>query len=715
MSGGFPALPPLPQAELYSLTGENIYETIRDNETTLHEEDRSKKCNEPLAPGNPISRKHDPVISESTNSTIPTNNSSISAVHHASALVTPRDIKQITDESGYLNPTQENEPDFFNVPSALSTEGKCLTHQHLNPPQGGNEVHLSEGLTDPKHNDQELVESRELENVMADDWHLVPREERQNADTPNALSDNTGIRCNKLRNDLASSWDEGNSAIKERVYYSLDDDSSEERKYYDVGSAKASQGPLTKGNSKIGPTSKQESVDDQGYLVPGVEEFPRLVTSVEPLRPNKETTCFVPYFPATSDKTTTKSTFPTVDNDTEDDEVRHTYFGLDDFSEDGDPQCLGINDGQKFEIGHDDNCVSGSKLTNRKDHGTGDSINSIQHLIDELGYLILNDEESETIRSESLHLIDDTGYLLPNVKDHKVARDTSSSSFVRDEGDNGNVDIVHSYFGFKDRLGGDEHSPECGGEPGVERQLETENAHSPPGATLNEGAGTTKIQHSYFGFRDAVGEDNDYQSEILLGNDEVKVQEKGGQTSSLSLMALQGNNNSLSNDHNCGGREKDETEKSCIPSSLLADRDTDYDEIIHSYFGFNDALEEKRPKHSNEQNDCVEDQGKISSSSSPCRKDKHGDIHPGPSDMGRYRLHESIDSHVSIQSSDGSGSPSFHHTYLDFNDLQEQQGRDTSDGSDSPSFQHTYLDCNDLQEQQSKETLHNYEMVEERT
>ena len=56
-------------------------------------------------------------------------------------------------------------------------------------------------------------------------------------------------------------------------------------------------------------------------------------------------------------------------------------------------------------------------------------------------------------------------------------------------------------------------------------------------------------------------------------------------------------------------------------------------------------------------------------------------------EVARHRFYDAIDSHVSIP---------------------------PSDGSHSPSFQHTYLDLNDLQEQQSKETLHNYEMVEER-
>ena len=300
----------------------------------------------------------------------------------------------------------------------------------------------------------------------------------------------------------------------------------------------------------------------------------------------------------------------------------------------------------------------------------------------------------ETRRSEGPRLIDDTGYLLPNVENHKVARDTSSSIFVRGEGDTGSVEIVHSYFGFRDGLEeGELKTPD--GKSGAERQLDNEDAHSPPGATSNDDAGTLQIQHSYFGFRDAVGkeytlgEDEDYQSEILFGNDGVKVQEKDGQTSSPSLMALQGKHNRMSTHHdNVSGCGKGEKEESCLSSLLLADRDTGYDEIIHSYFGFNDALEERHPKH--EHTNCVEEQdeqGKISSSSSPCRKDRHGEIHPGSSDMGRYRLHESIDSHVSI--------PSF-------------------DGSHSPSFQHTYLDFNDLQEQQSKETLHNYEMVEER-
>ena len=143
------------------------------------------------------------------------------------------------------------------------------------------------------------------------------------------------------------------------------------------------------------------------------------------------------------------------------------------------------------------------------------------------------------------------------------------SSFVRDEEDAGSVDIVHSYFGFRDGLeGGERSSPYCDGDPRVERPLKNGKAFSPTGATSDEDAGTLQIQHSYFGLRDAVGEYKDYQSEI------------------------QGKHNRLRTHHgNASGCEKDEKKESSLSPVLLPDRYPGYNKIIHSYFGVDDVPE----------------------------------------------------------------------------------------------------------------------------
>ena len=310
-------------------------------------------------------------------------------------------------------------------------------------------------------------------------------------------------------------------------------------------------------------------------------------------------------------------------------------------------------------------------MSKKHDLVTSEGIHAGQ-ITDEFGYLHPKQEnEPDFFNVPSTFSTECKRVNHPNL--NQLQGGNELSSFVRDEGDAGSVDIVHSYFGFRDGLVGDElSSPDYDGDPGVERPLQNGKAFSPTGATSDEAAGTLQIQHSYFGFRDAVGEDKDYQSEI------------------------QGKHNRLRTHHdNASGCEKDEKEESCLLSVLLPDRDTGNDEIIHSYFGIDDVPEKRRPEHSIEQNDCVKEEDKVRLSYSPSRRDgnnrepTHFEIHPGEisSDMAQHRWYESMDSHVSIPSADCSASPSFQHTYLAFSDLQEQQ---------------------------SKGTHHNYEVVDQR-
>ena len=318
-------------------------------------------------------------------------------IHKASQVSTQSDgsfiskTEQIIDESGYLQPKQDNDPDFSILAMAFPPENESSTKRQPNPDQSGS----SDELTNPNQ-----TEPRASINSSVDEsGYLVPRDELGNdGETPYAISENTSIiACNTLQNDPVTSAVD--SCAKERVYYSLDDKSSAGRKYYDNRPARASQCPRVKDNKIRPSTSKQKSTDDGGYLVPSVEELPRPISFVEPFPPFEET--LVPNIPDTYDKATAKTTSPTVNIDKDDDSVRHTHFGSDDFSEEGDNLCSGatdINERTYFEIGHadddDDDNVSGSKLPSNKQHGTGDTINSIQHLIDELGYLILNDEKS---------------------------------------------------------------------------------------------------------------------------------------------------------------------------------------------------------------------------------------------------------------------------------------------------------------------------------
>ena len=738
MSGGFPALPPKPLGELPLSSTENINETIRENETHGLKESLSKKIHQ-LTSGETMTGKHNPGIAEDIYATIPdmttpretteqvdklvngANQSSISALLHTppqgltevdghTSGTTNRE--QIIDESGYLQPKQDNEPDFSIFAMAFPTESNNLTNGQINNlDQRCTERHLVDDLSDPK------LKVQVPNKASVDDMgYLTPLEDLQNdTETPYASSVDNCFRVRDAVQEIPiTSTDVGNDA-DQRIFYSLDDYSSAGRKYYDIGPSKASQGSvkiLEEANNVGSYATKEEPIDEQGYLVPGVEEYPRVSASMQPFCPVNETSNVVPQIPENSDISTTKRTFRSINIDMVGDTLKHTYFGMDDFSEGCDPECpvaIGNRDKKYCKIGQDADGYSGSEQPNTREHETDDTGNSFQHLIDDLGYLVLTLEETENTISPNLRILDDSGYLLPSVGGHEKADETLSSSIVKEQGETESSKILHSYFEFKDSLKQSEKPCETLLSSMVRGERETRSPeifHSYFGfkdavedsetADETSSSDTQQIRHSYFGFRDVLEEGKNYPCEVPLRNDGGKVQRNDSVTSSLSLAAAKDKDSRPSIFSYIGGFDKEEKEDSSHSSLLLAEENAGSDEIEHSYFGSEDVLKERQEKHQMDQEDYAEEQGTKRSASSPSREggnigDRfYSEIPPDNvthQEVARYRFYDAIDSHVSIP-------PSY--------------------GSHSPSFQHTYLDFNDLQEQQSKETLHNYEMVEER-
>ena len=481
MSGGFPALPPKPHGELPLSSTENIYETIRDNEPPCLNESLSKN-NQELTSGETMIEKLDPVIAEDIYATIPdmktlrhttepvdmlvngANQSAISALLH-----TPREgltevdgnisgttnTEQIIDESGYLQPKQDNEPDFSIFAMAFPTESNNLTNGQSNLDQRCTKQHLVDDLSDPK------LKDRVPTKASVDDMgYLMPLEDLQNdTETPYASSVDNCVKVRDAVQEIPiTSTDVGNDA-DQRIYYSLDDYSSEGRKYYDIGPSKASQcnvKRLEEANKVGSSVTKEEPFDEQGYLVPGVQEFyPRPSASMQPFCPVNETSTVVPQIPKNSDISTTKRAFRSIYIDKVGDTLKHTYCGMDDFSEGCDLECpvaIGNHDKKYCKIGQDANGYSDSEQPNYRAHDTEDTGNSFQHLIDDLGYLVLTLEETENAISPNLRILDDSGYLLPSVGGYEKADETLSSSIVKEQGETESSKILHSYFGFKDSL-----------------------------------------------------------------------------------------------------------------------------------------------------------------------------------------------------------------------------------------------------------------------
>ena len=766
MSGGFPALPPKPHVELPLSSTENIYETIRDNEPPCLNESLSKNIQERTS-GETMTEKLDLGIAEDIYATIPdmktlrhttepvdmlvngANQFSSSALLHTPPQgLTEVDghtsgttnTEQIIDESGYLQHKQDNEPDFSIFAMAFPTESNNLTNGQSNLDQRCTERHLVDDLSDPKLKDQ-MPNKASVDDM----GYLMPLEDlQQDTETPYASSVDNCVKVRDAVQEIPiTSTDVGNDA-HQRIYYSPDDYSSEGRKYYDIGPSKASQGSvklLEEANNVGSSATKEEPFDEQGYLVPGVEEYPRPSASMQPFCPVNETSNVVPQIPENSDISTTKRTFRSIYIDKVGDTLKHTYCGMDDFSEGCDLECpvaIGNHDKKYCKISQDANGYSGSEQPNNRGHDTEDTGNSFQHLIDDLGYLVLTLEETENAISPNLRILDDSGYLLPSVGGYEKADETLSSSIAKEQGETESSKILHSYFGFKDSLKQSEKPCETvlssmvrgeretrsseifhsyfGFKDAVEdsetadetssSEIKTEaetgsseiltSAHSPSAATNECDDDSQQIRHSYFGFRDVLEEGNNYPCEVPLGNDGGKVQRNDSGTSSLSLAAAKDEDSRPSILSYIGGFYKEEKEDSSHSSLHLSEEKAGSDEIEQSYFGSEDVLKERQEKHQMDQEDYAEEQGTKRSASSPSREG--GNIGERfyseiPQDnvthqeVARYRFYDAIDSHVSIPPSDGSHSPSFQHTYLDFNDLQEQQ---------------------------SKETLHNYEMVEER-
>ena len=725
MSGGFSALPPKPHGELPLSSTENIYETIRDNEPPCLTESLSKNIQD-MTSGETMTEKLDPGIAEDIYATIPdmktlrhtrepvdmlvngVNQSSISALLHTS----PEGLtevdghtsgttnkEQIIDESGYLQPKQDNEPDFSIFAMAFPTESNNLTNGQSNLDQRCTERHLVDDLSYPK------LKVQVPNKASIDDMgYLMPLEDLQNdTETPYASSVDNCVKVRDAVQEIPiTSTDVGNDA-DQRIYYSLDDYSSEGRKYYDIGPSKASQcnvKRLEEANNVGFSVTKEEPFDEEGYLVPGVQEYPQPSASMQPFCPVNETSNVVPQIPKICDISTTKRAFRSIYIDKVGDTLKHTYCGMDDFSEGCDPEC-------PVAIGNHDN-------------------------------LVLTLEETENTISPNLRILDDSGYLVPSVGGHEKADETISSSIVKEQGETESSKILHSYFGFKDSLKQSEkpcetvlssmdrgereirsseifHSyfgfkdtvadSETADEtPSSEIKTEAEigsseiltSAHSPSAATNECDADTQQIRHSYFGFSDVLEEGKSYPCEVPHDNDGGKVQRNDSGTSSLSLAAAKDKDSRPSIFSYIGGFDKEEKEDASNLSLLLAEENAGSDEIEHSYFGSEDVLKERQEKHQMDQEDYAEEQGTKRSASSPSREGGnigerlYSEIPPANvthQEVAQYRFYDAIDSHVSIPSSDGSHSPSFQHTYLDFNDLQEQQG---------------------------KETLHNYQMVEER-
>ena len=479
-------LPPRRPGDLpVASSTENIYESIRDQETYGMVENSLKRHTKQATLTEAIAQElftpsptdddatyavvHD--LKAPSDSDLEKNGSSqheddkflssalpVSPIDDNSKVLNRKD-EGIIDESGYLLPKEDSDIDLSVFGMAFPS--KQSSHLDKSDKDSGTPV-----IT--KHTS--VVEGSGHLLFNAKKLNSFPRFEVRLGDLL-SQSDDLPHR----RTSMNASMMHNNAEMIKHTYFGYDDSnedgcedkhSIEDKEYCHIhpndDSSRSKVAQCQKYETIGDPVSPPSEVDDIGYLVPSEDIQRKSRASLPPIPMKQKSSGDETSRLNLESEEVVKHTTGCVmgsdgDKYTADDlQIQHSYLELADviqnLSVKG--QEAGDSDHAKYsEITAETSTCDSKENTVKGKDGTG-LLDQLPGLVDDLGYLVLSTEEQSESQIPVSSLVDDGGYLVPNIE-HVDLMKRQTSQFVTMNPQNPGIDdIQHSYFGFNDSLSG---------------------------------------------------------------------------------------------------------------------------------------------------------------------------------------------------------------------------------------------------------------------
>ena len=479
VSRDLPVIPPRRQGDLpITSSTENIYESIRDNETYYGIKDDSLKRDIKL--GTLSESVAQEIFSPSyldddayavvpdliaPSDTFPSEKGAPVLPNQDKITSLNKETNRINDESGYLLPEGDDDIDVSVFGLAFPSKRNSSTDQ-----VSSFKVGKATSLVD----DSGYLLSRGREQHENDNstrqsaggvGYFSPRDH-------DLVKNKSSTYPASLQNDaemIRHTYFGYNDSSEDVQHGRADTQNTEDKGYCDINpddnTSRSKIAQCQKYETIGDPLSPASAVDDIGYLVPSEDEEKKKRPSLPSIPMKRESTGDGNRRVSLKSAVVVEKSIGCAmssDDDDDDDgytaddlQIQHSYLELTDVI-----QKLTMKDQESGDSEHakysqitaeTSTCDSNEVKFN---DGTGlpDQM-PVPGLVDDLGYLVLSTKEQSPSQIPVSPLVDDGGYLVPNIERVDMKRQTSQSATV-DPINSGHEDIQHSYFGLTDSLSG---------------------------------------------------------------------------------------------------------------------------------------------------------------------------------------------------------------------------------------------------------------------
>ena len=475
-----PVLPPRRPGDLpITSSTENIYESIRDNETYYGIKDDSLKRD--IKQGTLSESVAQEIFSQSSldddayavvpdlmvpSDTFPSEKGAPVLPNQDKTTSLNKETNRINDESGYLLPEGDDDVDVSVFGLAFPSKRNSSTDQVSSFKVGkatslvDESGYLLSRATEQHENDNSTRQSAGGVGYFSPRNHDLIK--KKSSTYPASLQNDAEM--------IRHTYFGYNDSSEDVQHGRVDTQNMEDKEYCDINqddnTSRSKIAQCQKYETIGDPISPSSAVDDIGYLVPSGDEEKKKRPSLPSIPMKRESTGDGNRRVSLKSAVVVEKSIGCVissddDGYTADDlQIQHSYLDLADVIQKSTvkDQESGDSEHAKYsQITAETSTCDSKEYTVKGKDGTG-LLDQMPGLVDDLGYLVLSTEEQSQSQNLVSPLVDDGGYLVPNFELVDMIKRHASQSATKNPQNPGLDDIQHSYFGLNDSVSGTEEN-----------------------------------------------------------------------------------------------------------------------------------------------------------------------------------------------------------------------------------------------------------------